>query len=134
MSFYIDGAKRPGRAEVLAGSAAYAPLGINLRNPWGIFPGRVGFNHRDSPDRTVSGAIPALHPVSKWQAIFLNPHQVAYLYGGFLLLGYLLNGPAWTYFGADSTFWPAVALLVGRLRLHQVLKSGGRSQHVVRTG
>ena len=132
MTFYIYGAKRPGRAEVLAGSAAYAPLGINRRNPRGIFPGRVGFNHRDSPNGTVSGAIPALHPVSKRQAIFSNPHRVAYLYGGFLLFSDSLNSSRRAHFGAFGALRSAVTILVRGFRLHQGLESGRRPQNLVR--
>ena len=79
MAFYVYGRERTGRAEVLAGSAAYATFLIHSGYEEGFFVLRIEFYHPDGPRRASACTVAATYSVSIDYAVVKINHGVAYL-------------------------------------------------------
>ena len=104
MPFHIDCTERPCRAEVLARSAADAPLGIDSRNPYRIHIITVGRDHKYRPGRTVTGTVAAFYTICQRNAVLPYPDCMTDTCGRLLLNSYRSDGTCRADIRAACTF------------------------------
>ena len=132
MSFYVNGAERPCRAQVLACAASYAALRIDNRYSEGFAVSGNGMYHLYGPGRAVSCTVPARNAACIHHAILIYHHGMSYLYRGFLSLCYRPDRSRRTYFRAFRTLRPAPAPFKGHFRLHEGQQGRRRPQYLLR--
>ena len=118
VTFDIYCAERAHRAEVFAGSAAYAALGVNHRDARRSIVARLRWHHLYCAYRAVAGTVATLHAIGERHAILFHPHRMTYVNSRFFGRGYLDNRPGGTHLGAAGALGAAVAALIGHFGLH----------------
>ena len=88
VTFDIYGAERAHRAEVFAGSAAYAALGVDHRNVRRIGIVRVQMHHTYGSHRAMACAVAAFHALADRKAEVPEPYRVPHLNRALLLYRY----------------------------------------------
>ena len=78
MSLDVDRAERPRRTKVLAGTTAYATLGVNHGYLYRLLVVGVNGHHLYGSRRTMAGAVATAHSFRHGQTVFLDPHGMAY--------------------------------------------------------
>ena len=108
--FHINRAKRSGRAEVLAGTAADAFVFIHgghlYRTVWTFV-----VHHLNGSCGAVAGAVATADAVGQYHAVLLDPNSMADMDGRFFLTGNGLDGTGRAYLAATCAFGTAVATL-----------------------
>ena len=117
--FHINCAERSGRAEVLAGTAAYALVLVNSRNLHCAVRAFVVY-HLDSSCRAVTCAVAAADAIGEHYAIFLDPNGVTHVDVGLFLTGNGLDGTGRADLAAAGAFGTAIAALKRHRGLHEV--------------
>ena len=100
MPFDIDSAEGASRTEVLAGTAAYAALGVNHRDARRSIVARLRWHHLYCAYRAVAGTVATLHAIGERHAILFHPHSMTYVNSRFFGGGYLDNRPGGTHLRA----------------------------------
>ena len=128
----INCAERSGRAEVLASATTDALVIVYSRyfhrTVWAFV-----INHLDGSRGAMASAVAATDTVGQNYTVFLNPHGMTGMDGGFFLTGYGLDGTSRAYLAAPCAFRTAIAALKRHDGLHKFHKVGGGTQHIVRT-
>ncbi len=119
--FHINRAKRSGRAEVLAGTAADAFVLVHGRHLHLAVRSFV-VDHLNGTRRTVACAVAARHTVGQYHTVFLNPHGMSDMDVGLCLAGNGLDGTGGADLAATRAFGTAVAALKRHDGLHEVLE------------
>ena len=119
MTFNVYCRERLRRTEILAGSAADAPLLIHCRDAEGSFIFRIEFHQFDCPDRTPARTVAATDPVSLHDAIVKIDDCVTDLCRGFLFPGDFKNGIVGADLGTSGAFRTAESPFVRHFRLHK---------------
>ena len=108
--FHINRAKRSGRAEVLAGTAADAFVLVHGRHLYSaVWPFVV--YHLDGSSRAMTCAVATTDVVGQHNAIFLDPNGMPRMDNGLFLSRNGLDGTRRTYLAAAGAFGTAVAAL-----------------------
>ena len=131
VALYIDGTERAGGTEVLAGTAADTPLGIDRRH--GVCTA-VDMYHSDRPRRAMAGTVAALDTVGKRHTVLAHPYGMPYLRGGLVLACDGTDSACGAYLAATGALGAAVAALVGHHGLHQRKDILRGTQHVIGAG
>ena len=108
----INSTERTRRAQVLAGSAAYATLDIDRRNLRCIGIVAVIRYHGYRSCRTVAGAISAIDSLRNGQAVAFNPNGMTDLYRRLLGTRDLAYGSRWTHLRTLGTLRTAISAFV----------------------
>ena len=133
MTFYIQGAERTGRAQILARAATDTFLFVYDRNLEGVGVRRVGGDHLDSLCRAMALTIVAGLTVAQRNTVFLNPNSVSDLCSRFVGDRERLDSPRRTNLGTLDALRTAITTLERHLGLHHFQQRGGRTQHFIRT-
>lgn len=131
VTFHINRAKWPSRAEVLACTAANTAGFID----GGYLHGAVRtfvIDHLDGSRWAMSFAIAAADTVSQNHAVLFNPNSVANMDVRFFFSRDGLDGSSGADLTASCTFGTTVAALKRHDGLHEVHQVGGRTQNIVR--
>ena len=119
--FHINRAKRSGRAEVLAGTAADAFVLVHGRHLHLAVRSFV-VDHLNGTRRTVARAVAARHTVGQYHTVFLNPYSMSDMDVSLCLAGNGLDGTGGADLAATRAFGTAVAALKRHDGLHEVLE------------
>ena len=117
--FYVYRAERSGRAEVLAGTAAYAFVLVHGRHLHCAVRAIV-VNHLDSSCRAVTCAVAAADAVGQHHAIVLDPYGMPHMDICLLLTGNGLYGTGRADLAAAGAFGTAIAALKRHRGLHEM--------------
>ena len=120
ISFHINRAKRSGRAEVFAGTAADAFVLVHGRHLYFPVWSFIVY-HLDGTCRAVACAIAATHTIGQYDAIIFNPNGMTHMDTSFFLTGNGLDGTSGADLAASRAFGTAIAALKRHRRLHEVL-------------
>lgn len=131
VSLDVDSGKRPGRTEILTGSAADAAAFVDSGHVGRLIVVGIAGNHLDSSNRTVTGTVTALNTVAQGNAVLFNPNGMSNLGRCLILMAQGLDGSSWADLRTAIAFRPAVTYLVAHRGQHQVHEVGGRTQHLV---
>ena len=121
----------PDRAEILAGSAARAPVLEYRRNLQRGFVVGIQGDHHYGSRRAVAGAVAAADPIADRQAVVPVPYGPAYAHCRFLFASQREYRPGGAEFAARRAFRAAPAFLIRRIRLHKVLRVKRRAKNPV---
>ena len=119
--FHINRAKRSGRAEVLAGTAADAFVFVHGRHLHLAVRAFV-VDHLNGSCRAVTSAVAARYAVGQYHTVFLNPYGMSDMDVGLCLSGNGLDGTSGADLAATRAFGTAVAALKRHDGLHEVLE------------
>ena len=144
MPHHIDGGERTCRTEILAGSAAYALLGVDgryhkvlaviaLLAAASVTVVPLERHHLYGSGRTMPCAVAALLAVPHRDTVVHHPLRMADLGRGLLGLVNRAYGTGGADLRAFRTLRTAVTPLVGHLRLHHAHQVRSRTQHSVGT-
>ena len=127
---HINRAKRSGRAEVLAGTAADAFVLVHGRHLHLAVRAFV-VDHLNGSRRAVAGTVATRYAIGQYYTVFLYPHGMADMDVGFCLAGNGLDGTSRADFAATCAFGTAVTALKRHHGLHEMHQVGRRTQYVV---
>ena len=119
--FHINRAKRSGRAEVLAGTAADAFGRLDGGDHYGLTVMLV-FHHLDSTGGAVAFAVAAADAVGEYHTVILDPNGMSDMDVGLFLACDGLDGTSRADLAATRAFGTAVAALKRHYRLHEMLE------------
>ena len=119
ITFHINRAERSGRAEVLAGAAAYAFILVHGRHLHCAVRAFVVY-HLDGSRRAMTGAVAAADAVGQHHAIVLDPHGMPHMDICLLLTGNGLDGTGRADLAATCAFGTAIAALKRHRGLHEM--------------
>ena len=131
MAFYVDGAERACRTQVLTGSTSDALLGVYCRNLERFGIRRVGRNHQNSSCGAMACTVSTCLFVGERDATFFHPYGMAYLDGRLFGFIYQVNGTCRTDFRTFRAFGAAITAFVRCGRLHERVKRRRRTEHFV---
>lgn len=132
VAFYMDGAERLCRTEVLACSATDASAHIYGRELESVLVVLVDWHHENGSRRTVAGTVAAFHFIRKDDAVLLRPDGMTNLDCRFVFLLDRLDGTGRTNLAASVALWSAVSTLIRKGWLHQMHQVSRWSEHIVR--
>ena len=132
ISFHVNCAKRSGRAEVLAGTAAYAFVLVHSRHLYLAIWAFV-IHHLDSSSGAMAGAVAAADTVGQHHAVILDPNGMTHVDVSLFLTGDGLDGTGRADLAATCAFGTAVAALKRHDGLHEMHQVGGGTQDVIWT-
>ena len=120
ISFHINRAKRSGRAEVLAGTAADAFVLVYGRHLHLAVRTFVVY-HLNGTCGAVACAVAAADTVGQHNTIIFNPNGMTYMDASFFLAGNGLDGTGRADLAASRAFGATIATLKRHRGLHEVL-------------
>ena len=129
--FHRNRAKRSGRAEVLAGTAADAFVFVHGRHLHLAVWAFVVY-HLDGSRGAVTRTVATRYTIGQYHAILLDPHSMSDMDVGLCLACDGFDGTGWADLAATCAFGAAVAALKRHDGLHEVLEVSRRPQNVVR--
>ena len=115
----IDGTEGARGAEVLAGSATYAAVGIDRRHQDRLVGILIAWHHKYGAGRTMAGAVAALHTTAVSHTVVGHDDGKADMDGRFLLFGDMVDGSGGAYLATTCTLGAAEATLERHLGLHE---------------
>ena len=118
--FHINCAKRSGRAEVFAGTAADAFVLVHGRYLYLAVRAFV-VHHLNGTCGAVARTVAATHTVGQYDAIIFNPNGMTHMDTSFFLTGNGLDGTSGADLAASRAFGTAIAALKRHRGLHEVL-------------
>ena len=127
----INRAKRPGGAEVFAGTATDALVFVYGRHFHRAIRTFI-VNHLDGTRQAMAFAVAAANTVGQHHAIFLDPHGMTNVLRRFFFPRDGFDGTSRTDLAAPCTFGAAVTALKRHHRLHEVLEISRGAQNIVR--
>ena len=117
--FHINCAKRSGRAEVLAGTAADAFVLVHGRHLH-LAVRTFVIHHLDSSSGAVACTVAAADAVGEHYAIFLDPYGMTHVDVSLFLTGNGLDGTGRADLAAAGAFGAAIAVLKRHRGLHEM--------------
>ena len=130
--FHVNCAERVGRAEVLAGAAAYAFVLVHSRHLYLAIWAFV-IHHLDSSSGAMAGAVAAADTVSQHHAVLFDPNGMSDMDVGLFLTGNGFDGTGRADLATACAFGATVTAFKRHHRLHEVHQIGGGTQDVIWT-
>ena len=113
--------------QVFTGTASYASFSVDRR----YLDSVSRFHHRDGPSWTVACAVATLYSVGKGYAVVFYPYCVSDLNGRLIQSVDRTYSPCGAYVRTFRAFRSAIAALLRRFRLHEVLHVCLGTEHFV---
>ena len=118
--FHINCAKRSGRAEMFAGTAADAFVLVHGRHLY-LAVWAFVVHHLNGTCGAVARTVAATHSIGQYDAIIFNPNGMTHMDAGLLFPCDRFDGTSGADLAAAGAFGTAIAALKRHRGLHEVL-------------